>query len=134
MIKTSSSDEEALKALQERYSLSEAQANAILEMKLRRLTGLERDKIEAELYELLKLIEELKEILASNEKILEIIKNEMIELRDRFGDDRRTDIDMTAIEYIEDESLIPVDKVIITLTNKGYVKSCLLYTSPSPRD
>ena len=126
LIKTSSSDEEALKALQERYSLSEAQANAILEMKLRRLTGLERDKIEAELYELLKLIEELKEILASNEKILEIIKNEMIELRDRFGDDRRTDIDMTAIEYIEDESLIPVDKVIITLTNKGYVKRMLI--------
>ena len=126
LIKTSSSDEEALNALQERYSLSEAQANAILEMKLRRLTGLERDKIEAELYELLKLIEELKEILASNEKILEIIKNEMIELRDRFGDDRRTDIDMTAIEYIEDESLIPVDKVIITLTNKGYVKRMLI--------
>lgn len=126
LIKTSSSDEEALKALQERYSLSEAQANAILEMKLRRLTGLERDKIEAELYELLKLIEELKEILASNEKILDIIKNEMIELRDRFGDDRRTDIDMTAIEYIEDESLIPVDKVIITLTNKGYVKRMLI--------
>ena len=126
LIKTSSSDEEALKALQERYSLSEAQANAILEMKLRRLTGLERDKIETELYELLKLIEELKEILASNEKILEIIKNEMIELRDRFGDDRRTDIDMTAIEYIEDESLIPVDKVIITLTNKGYVKRMLI--------
>ena len=124
LIKTSKSDDEALKGLQERFSLSEIQATAILEMKLRRLTGLEREKIEAELTELLKLITSLKEILASEEKILEIIKKEMLDIKARYSDERRTKIDMTAIEYIEDESLIPNNQVIITLTNKGYIKRC----------
>lgn len=122
LIRNSDSDEEALKGLMSNFNLSEVQAQAILEMKLRRLTGLEREKIEAELADLLKTIEELKSILASNEKVLEIIKNEMIEIRDKYGDERRTAIDMSAIEYIEDESLIPVEHIIVTLTNKGYIK------------
>ena len=91
-------------------------------MKLRRLTGLERDKIENELANLLKEIAELKAILASEERVLQIIKDEMTEIKNKYGDERRTNIDMTAIEYIEDESLIPVEDIIVTLTNKGYIK------------
>ena len=106
----------------ERFKLSEAQSDAILELKLRRLTGLERDKIEAELAALLKEIEELKAILADGQKVLNIIKEELLDIKNRFSDDRRTTIDMTAVDYIEDESLIPVDNIVITLTNKGYIK------------
>ncbi len=122
LIKSSKSDEEALKRLRENYNLTEIQGQAILEMKLRRLTGLEREKIEAELKELLDLIESLKAILASEEKILEIIKDELLEIKQKYADERRTEIDMSAIDYIEDESLIPEEEVIITLTNKGYIK------------
>ena len=122
LIKASKSDEEAMNGLMSKYHLSEAQSQAILEMKLRRLTGLERDKIENELAALLAEIEELKSILASEEKVLQIIKDEMTEIKNKYGDERRTDIDMTAIEYIEDESLIPVEDIIVTLTNNGYVK------------
>jgi DNA gyrase subunit A len=118
----SSKSEEALKRLRENYNLTEIQGQAILEMKLRRLTGLEREKIEAELKELLDLIESLKAILASEEKILEIIKDELLEIKQKYADERRTEIDMSAIDYIEDESLIPEEEVIITLTNKGYIK------------
>ena len=91
-------------------------------MRLRRLTGLEKDKIEAELNELLKKIEEYKAILASDEKVLAIIRAELLEIKEKYADERRTDIDMTAIEYIEDESLIPEENVMIALTNKGYIK------------
>ena len=122
LIRASKSDEEARNGLMSNFGLTEAQANAILEMKLRRLTGLEREKIENELAELLALIAELKSILSSEEKILAVIKQELIEIRDKYGDERRTNIDMTAIEYIEDESLIPVEQTILTLTNKGYIK------------
>ncbi len=122
LIKASKSDEEAMSGLMNKYSLSEKQSQAILEMKLRRLTGLERDKIENELNALLAEIEDLKAILASEERILQIIKDEMIEIRNKYADERRTNIDMTAIEYIEDESLIPVEDIIITLTNRGYIK------------
>lgn len=122
LIKSAKNDEEAMIGLRNNYKLSEAQAQAILEMKLRRLTGLERDKIENELKDLLAEIEELKSILASEAKVLEIIKDEMTEIKNKYGDERRTNIDMTAIEYIEDESLIPVEDIIITLTNKGYIK------------
>ena len=108
IIKSSKSDEIAKAQLSSKYGLDEVQSDAILEMKLRRLTGLERDKIENELAELLKLIQELKEILASGERILNIIKTELLEIKERYSDERRTSIDMTAIEYIEDESLIPV--------------------------
>ena len=122
LIKSAKNDEEAMIGLRNNYKLSEAQAQAILEMKLRRLTGLERDKIENELKDLLAEIEELKSILASEAKVLQIIKDEMTEIKNKYGDERRTNIDMTAIEYIEDESLIPVEDIIVTLTNKGYIK------------
>lgn len=102
MIRESNSDEEAASALKANYGLTDAQVQAILEMKLRRLTGLERDKIELELQELLNTIEELKGILASDEKILNIIKEEMREIALKYGDERRTNIDMTAIEYYEE--------------------------------
>ena len=122
VIRGSSSDDEAREGLMNGFKLSEIQANAILEMKLRRLTGLEREKIDNELNDLMKTIAELKAILASDEKVLEVIKNELLEIKQKYGDERRTNIDMTAIEYIEDESLIPEEKVIINLTKKGYIK------------
>ena len=122
LIRASASDEEAKQGLMNNFNLSDVQAEAILEMRLRRLTGLERDKIEEELNELLKLIEELRGILASEEKVLNIIKEELLEIKEKYGDKRRTDIDMTAIEYIEDESLIPEENVLIAMTNKGYIK------------
>ena len=122
LIRAAQSDQEALTGLMNRFGLTEIQAQAILDMRLRRLTGLERDKIESELAELLKEIDELRSILASEEKVLNIIKEEMTEIKNKFGDERRTKIDMTAIDYIEDESLIPNEDVIIALTNKGYIK------------
>jgi DNA gyrase subunit A len=122
IIKSAESDIEAKENLMNRFKLSEIQADAILELKLRRLTGLERDKIEEELKQLLEEIEELKSILASEEKILKIIKDELLEIKNKYADERRTSIDMTAIDYIEDESLIPVEDIIVTLTNKGYIK------------
>ena len=122
LIRSSKSDIEAQEGLMNRFGLSEIQSQAILEMRLRRLTGLERDKIEAELADLLKEIDELRSILASEEKVLNIIKEEMTEIKNKFGDERRTKIDMTAIDYIEDESLIPNENVIVALTNKGYIK------------
>ena len=122
IIKTAKTDGEAKGNLISRFGLDEIQAEAILELKLRRLTGLERDKIEAELAELLKEIEELKSILASEQKVLDIIKKEMLDIKNRYGDERRTSIDMTAIEYIEDESLIPEEDSMIVITKKGYIK------------
>ena len=125
IIRNSNSDEEAMNKLMEKFSLSEIQAKSILDMRLRRLTGLERDKIESELNALLEEIAELKSILASNEKIMNIIKEEMLEIKRKYGDERRTSIDMTAIDYIDDESLIPVEDIVVTLTNKGYIKRTL---------
>lgn len=122
LIKAAKSDDVARDGLMQRFGLSEIQANAILEMKLRRLTGLEREKIENELAELLKLIKDLREILESDEKILNIIKEELIEIKKKYGDERRTFIDMSAIDYIEDESLIPVENIVVTLTDNGYIK------------
>ncbi len=122
LIKESSTDSEAKSGLISKFGLSEIQADAILEMKLRRLTGLEKEKIESELTDLLKRIEELKLILGSDERVLEIIKNELLEIKEKYSDERRTSIDMTAIDYIEDESLIPVEDIVITVTNKGYIK------------
>ncbi len=122
LIRAAQSDEEAKAGLINRFNLSDVQATAILEMRLRRLTGLERSKIEDELNELLEKIKYYKEILASEARVLEIIKDELKEIKDKYGDDRRTDIDMTAIDYIEDESLIPVENIVITLTKNGYIK------------
>ena len=122
IIKAAKSDTEAKEKLISRFSLTEIQTDAILELKLRRLTGLEREKIEAELSDLLKLIAEYKEILSDINKVLQIIKKEMLEIKEKYTDERRTSIDMTAIDYIDDESLIPVEDLVITLTNKGYIK------------
>ena len=122
IIRDAETDVEAKTKLIEKYNLSEIQAEAILELKLRRLTGLEREKIEAELQDLLEKIKYYKEILASEEKVLAIVKQEILEIKEKYGDERRTNIDMTAVDYIEDESLIPVENIVVTLTNKGYIK------------
>lgn len=122
IIKESSTDQEAKSTLMSKFGLSEIQADSILELKLRRLTGLERGKIEDELKDLLEKIEYYNRVLSSEEMVLGIVKDELTEIRDKYGDDRRTTIDMTAIDYIEDESLIPEENIIVTLTNKGYIK------------
>ncbi len=128
IIKSAKTDEEASKELIARFGLSEAQTQAILEMKLRRLTGLEKEKIENEIAELEALIKELEEILSSEERILQVIKDELLEIKAKYLDERRTHIDMTAIDYIEDEALIPEENIVITLTNKGYIKRMLSST------
>lgn len=121
-IRESATDIIAKEQLMAKFGLDDIQANAILEMKLRRLTGLEREKIENELAELLKSIEELRSILASEEKILGIIREELLEIKNKYADERRTNIDMSAIEFIEDESLIPEEDIMIALTHNGYIK------------
>ena len=122
IIRNAGDDDEARTKLINRFSLSVVQADSILELKLKRLTGLERNKIEEELSTLLKLIDELRSILADEKKVLDIIKREMLEIKNKYSDDRRTSIDMTAIDYIEDESLIPEQDVIVTISNKNYIK------------
>jgi len=122
IIRGSRSGEEAKPQLMERFSLSERQAQAILDMRLVRLSGLEREKIEAEYQELQVLIAELKAILADEEKIVDIIRTEILELKERFNDTRRTEITSGGIEMIEDEDLIPVENSVVTLTHNGYIK------------
>ena len=122
IIKEAESDVVAKEKLIGRFGFSQVQADNILELKLRRLTGLERSKIEAELQDLLKLIEELKTILSSDANVLAVVRKELLEVKNKFGDERKTSIDMTAIDYIEDESLIPVEDIVVTLTHKGYIK------------
>lgn len=122
IIKTAKSDVIAKEKLISRFELSEIQADSILEMKLRRLTGLERDKVENELAELLKEIDRLRAILASDKLVESIIKDELTEIKNKYSDSRRTLIDMSAIEYIEDESLIPEENIVLTITNKNYIK------------
>lgn len=122
LLRGSKNDDIARTELMSRFGLTEIQANAILEMKLRRLTGLEREKIENELNELLAKIEKYREILGSDDMIYGIIREELLEIKEKYADDRRTNIDMTAIDYIEDESLIPNDDVIVSMTKNGYIK------------
>ena len=122
IIKESKADSEAKEKLMSKFGFTEIQTDNILELKLRRLTGLEREKIEEELNALHIEIDRLRGILADNNKVLAIIKEEMLDIKSRFGDDRRTKIDMTAIDYIEDESLIPVEDVLVVLTHNGYIK------------
>jgi len=122
IIKEAPTDVVAKEQLISKYGFTEIQADNILELKLRRLTGLERNKIEEELKELLAKIADYKDILASEQRVKDIIKLELTEIKDKYSDERRTSIDMTAIDYIEDESLIPVENIIVTLTNKGYIK------------
>lgn len=122
LIRNSKTADIAKQGLMERFGLSEKQAQAILDMRLQRLTGLEREKIEQEYQELLALIAELKAILADEEKVLEIIREELIEVKDRFNDTRRSEITIGGMEAIEDEDLIPEQNIVITLTHNGYVK------------
>ncbi|MFX3622538.1 MAG: DNA gyrase subunit A [Ectobacillus sp.] len=122
LIRSSRTTDAARMGLMERFGLSEKQAQAILDMRLQRLTGLEREKIEEEYQELLTLIAELKAILADEEKVLEIIREELLEIKERFNDTRRTEIVPGGIESIEDEDLIPEQNIVITLTHNGYIK------------
>src|SRR5690625_872580 len=122
LIRNSKTTDIARNGLIERFNLSEKQAQAILDMRLQRLTGLEREKIEEEYAELLKLIQELKAILADEEKVLEIIREELIDIKERFNDERRTDIVIGGADFLEDEDLIPEENIVITLTHQGYIK------------
>lgn len=121
LIRASKDGNEAKEALIEKYAFSEVQAKAIMDMKLQRLTGLEREKIEQEFQELEIKIKELKEILADENKIYEIMKKELAELKEKYNDPRRTSIEDERL-VIDREDLIKQEKVIITITNKGYVK------------
>ncbi|WP_080843606.1 DNA gyrase subunit A [Cytobacillus gottheilii] len=122
LIRSSQTTDIAREGLMREFSLSEKQAQAILDMRLQRLTGLEREKIEEEYANLLALIAELKAILADEEKVLEIIREELLEIKDRFNDTRRTEIVSGGLEMIEDEDLIPRENIVLTLTHKGYIK------------
>ena len=121
IIRSSKTSEIARNILMERFNLSEKQSQAILEMRLRRLTGLERDKIEEEYAEIMKQIEYLNSILASEEKLLSVIKDELIEIKRRYNDDRRTAIEKVMNE-IDIEDLIQEEEVVVTLTHSGYIK------------
>lgn len=121
IIRASQNDSIARTEMMERFNLSEIQANAILEMRLRRLTGLERDKIENEYQELMLLITDLKDILANHSRVVQIITDELNEVKNRFGDPRRTEISEADFD-MQDEDLIPVEDVVITMTTNGYVK------------
>ena len=122
IIRGSSNDEEALNSLMSEFSLSERQGKAILEMRLRRLTGLERGKIEDEYQNLVVLIADLKDILANESRVHAIIREELLEVKQKHGDERRTQIVRGSDFDIEDEDLIPEEQVIITLSNNGYIK------------
>lgn len=122
IIRSSNSDDEAKQTMIERFAFSDRQAQAILDMRLRRLTGLEREKIENEYQDLLALIADLADILAKPERVVEIIRTELGEIGARFGDDRRTELLVGEVLSLEDEDLIEEEEVVITLTNKGYIK------------
>ncbi|WP_100011709.1 DNA gyrase subunit A [Lentibacillus sediminis] len=122
LIRNSNTADIARDGLMENFDLSEKQAQAILDMRLQRLTGLEREKIEEEYKELQKKIEELKAILADEEKVLEIIREELTEIRDKYQDKRRTEIVAGGADFFEDEDLIPEENIVITLTHQGYIK------------
>ena len=121
IVKTSRDTNEACNTLMDRFGLSEIQARAILDMQIKRLTGLERDKIEEEYRQLVALIKDLEDILANYSRIVEIIKNDLIEVKNKYGDNRRTQIIEADIE-MEDEDLIPVEDITITMTTNGYIK------------
>ena len=125
IIRASKNAEEAREKLRERFELSEIQARAIVEMRLRQLTGLEQDKLRSEYEELLKTIADLKDILDKKERRMQIIKEELLEMKEKFGDERRTSIDFTGGD-VSIEDLIPDHKVVITISHAGYIKRTLL--------
>ncbi|AEH46087.1 DNA gyrase subunit A [Parageobacillus thermoglucosidasius] len=133
LIRSSKTTEIAREGLMQQFSLSERQAQAILDMRLQRLTGLEREKIEQEYQELIRLIAELKAILADEEKVLQIIRDELTEIKERFNDERRTEIVAGGAEEFEDEDLIPRENIVITLTHKGYIKRLPVSTYKSQK-
>lgn len=122
LIRGSQNDEEARTGLMEQFNLSERQAQSILDMRLRRLTGLERSKIQAEYEEILKTIEYLRGILSDEMKLIGIIREELTEIRDKYGDDRRTEITLGSLSDIEDEDLIPEEQIVVTLSHNSYIK------------
>ena len=122
IIRNSETDAEAQAELMARYKLSERQSQAILDMRLRRLTGLERDKIQSEYDDLMKLIADLADILAKPERVVAIIKEELEEIKRKFSDERRTELMIGEVLSLEDEDLIEEADVLITLSNKGYIK------------
>ena len=122
IIRASETDAEAQAELMSKFKLSERQSQAILDMRLRRLTGLERDKIQSEYDELIALIADLADILAKPERVAQIIKDELDEVKRKFGDPRRTELMVGEVLTLEDEDLIEESDVLITLSNKGYIK------------
>jgi DNA gyrase subunit A len=124
-IRASKTQEEAEKSLIKRFKLSEIQAKAILAMQLRRLTGLERQAIEDELNELMELIAKLQAILADEEEILKIIKTELLEIKEKYGDERRSKIINHELGKFSDEELIPEEQVVVTVTSENYIKRSL---------
>ncbi|WP_299821976.1 DNA gyrase subunit A [uncultured Pontibacter sp.] len=121
MIRSSRDPEVARNGLMERFLLTEIQARAILDMRLHRLTGLERDKIQAEYQELMKLIDDLNDILSNEDRRMQIIKDELIEIRERYGDARRTSIEASTGD-ISYEDMIPEENMVITISHEGYIK------------
>ena len=121
LIRSSRDPEIARNGLMERFELSEIQARAILDMRLQRLTGLERDKIQAEYQEIMKLIEDLTDILSNEERRMQIIKDELLEIKDRYGDTRRTSIEASTGD-ISYEDMIPEENMVITISHEGYIK------------
>ncbi|WP_413377081.1 DNA gyrase subunit A [Alkalihalobacillus sp. 1P02AB] len=132
LIRASQTTDLARNGLMENFQLSYEQAQAILDMRLQRLTGLERDKIESEYQELLARIAELKAILADGEKVLEIIREELLEIKAKYNDERRTIISMNEDQF-EDEDLIPRQNIVITLTHNGYIKRLPISTYRSQK-
>ena len=122
IIRNSQTDAEAQAELMSKFKLSERQSQAILDMRLRRLTGLERDKIQSEYDDLVALIADLADILAKPERVVAIIKEELDEVKRKFGDPRRTELMVGEVLSLEDEDLIEESNVLITLSNKGYIK------------
>ena len=133
LIRASKTTDEAKTGLIDQFDLSERQAQAILDMRLQRLTGLERDKIEEEYNALQELIAELRAILADDEKLIEIIREELLELKERYADKRRTEITSGGAEMLEDEDLIPEENSVLTLTHNGYIKRLPANTYRSQR-
>jgi len=125
LIKASKTPEEAREGLMSRYELSESQAKAILDLRLQKLTGLEQDKIKAEHAELMKLIAHLEDILSNEPLRMKIIKDELIEIREKYGDERRTDIEYAGGD-LSIEDMIPNAEVVITISHLGYIKRTLL--------
>ena len=122
IIRASETDQEAQAELMSKFKLSERQSQAILDMRLRRLTGLERDKIQSEYDDLIALIADLADILAKPERVAQIIKEELDEVKRKFADKRRTELMVGEVLTLEDEDLIEESDVLITLSNKGYIK------------